>query len=360
MLRCTLPFHYLLLLLLLGVLHRTSAAAVTDADHQAIRDTIVEAMNGDFSSAPAKYLALFEDDAVAHNAWCDPYPACYRGLKNISIFLQSVPENTYVALLPEAMVSVGTVGGMMTTVSFSFNGERPSCLYTADTHVSWNITASTSTSATPKINVMRWVYNASEFATALHDCTNNAAYGAGAAVGGRWTDRMQRAEGGGRDADLQAVKDYVVSLQYSYPDQALICDLLVDGARYCDPFPESCAYGRNGCRAMKGLPPNTGARDGRVSAAASGGAAAGKGKGKGKGKGQCRPGSIRPMYPTGPTTGATYIAYSAVSRNSPAGPVKYTLHHTFAMWDLAPVNTSHRSPAPMLASFDWFMPNHNA
>ena len=37
--------------------------------------------------------------------------------------------------------------------------------------------------------------------------------------------------------DLQKVKDYIVSLQYSIPQQALICDLLVPTARYCDPYP---------------------------------------------------------------------------------------------------------------------------
>ena len=345
-----------------------AAAAVAQAvgagdgdtyDHAAVRDIFVDAMNGDYlSSAPTKYLSLFPDGDNAVS-WCDPYPACYHGKPNISTFLRAMPKGTDAALLPDPLVTVGSVGGMMTVLSFSFPGESDSCLYTADAHVSWNFSSSSSSSSrssstmdrdgagvlrkaattTPQLNYVRWVYNASELSRSLRSCLGPSAAGNRGGGGGRATVTGA----GERDADLQAVKEYVVGLQYSYADQALICDLLVDSARYCDPYPLDCAYGRNGCRAMKGLPPT---------AAAAGGAGGG-----GKG-GQCRPGSVRPVYPSGSTTGGMYIAYSAASRTA-AGKVSHTLHHTWALYSLAPVNASHRSAAPMLASFDWFMPNHN-
>ena len=68
-------------------------------------------------------------------------------------------------------------------------------------------------------------------------------------------------------------------------------------------------------------------------------------------------GSVRPLLPSGPITGATYIAYSSASRKG--GRLTHKLHHTWAMWDVAPSNSSQQAPAPMLASFDWFMPDHN-
>ena len=102
------------------------------------------------------------------------------------------------------------------------------------------------------------------------------------------------------------------------------------------------ASGRKGCRAMKGLPP-----DGNQSSYGHRAAAAG----------QTRAASVRPLYPTGPSTGAMYMVYSAAKRVG--ARVDHTLHHTWAIWDLAPANTSQTAPAPMLASFDWFMPDHN-
>jgi len=318
------------LILLLRVL---SSAATPAGDHAAVRDVIISAMN-DFASAPAQFLALVEDDA----AWCDPYPSCVHGTANISAFLKSMPPGTSTVLLAESMVTVGSVGGMMTTISFSWPGAAESCLYTADQHVSWNLSSITAT-AVPKLDYVRWVYNASEFDAAIGSCLGPAAL-------------LERGRSTGitairsREADLQAVHDYVVSLQYSRAKEALICDLLVDTARYCDPYPESCAYGRAGCRAMKGLPNDT-------SVAAAAAAAVSQ---------QCRPGSVRPLMPTGPKTGAMYLAYSSASRNGTQ--LVHKMHHTWAIWELAPA-ASDSAPAPqapaapMLARFDWFMPAIN-
>lgn len=312
--------------MLLTVLLCTASVA---ADHTAVRDTIVSAMN-DFSTAPAKFLALLDDDAE----WCDPYPDCQRGKANITAFLTSMPKGTDTILLAEPMVVQDTVGGMMTTLSFSWPGAAASCLYTADQHVSWNL-SSTVPGAKPKLNYVRWVYNASEFDTAIGSCLGSEST-RGVGIGDR-----------GREADLQAVKDFVVSIQYNLAAQAKICDLLLPTARYCDPYPKDCAIGRKGCREMKGLPP-----DSKHNASA---VVTPKGK-----QYQCRPGSVRPLLPSGPTTGALYIAYSSASRA--LGRVSHKLHHTYAIWDLAPANSSspHQPPGvPMIAGFDWFMPDHN-
>ena len=63
-----------------------------------------------------------------------------------------------------------------------------------------------------------------------------------------------------------------------------------------------------------------------------------------------------------------YLVYSSATRSA-LGRVQHKMHHTWAIWDLAPVvqNASrHQQPAggaqdalpmPMLASFDWFMPD---
>ena len=323
-------------MLLNGVLLAVATAAATPAgDHAAVRDVIISAMN-DFASAPAQFLAIVEDDA----SWCDPYPACVHGSANISAFLTSMPLGTSTILLAEPMVTVGAVGGMMTTISFSWPGAAESCLYTADQHVSWNLSATTST-ISPKLDYVRWVYNASAFDAAIGSCL-----GPGALLTRRRSAGIAAMRS--READLQAVHDYVVSLQYSRAKEALICDLLVDAARYCDPYPESCAYGRAGCRAMKGLPNDT-------SVAATAAAVASQ---------QCRPGSVRPLMPTGPTTGAMYLAYSSASRNGTQ--LVHKMHHTWAIWELAPVPVASDSApaqqapaAPMLASFDWFMPSMN-
>jgi hypothetical protein len=282
----------------------------------------------DFPSAPAKFLSFLEDDA----AWCDPYPDCSHGKANISKFLNSMPKGTDTILLAEPMVTVGPVGGMMTTLSFSWPGAASSCLYTADQHVSWNL----SSSGGAKLNYVRWVYNASEFDTAISDCLGPT-FARGVSVEGR-----------GREADLQAAKDYVVSLQYSRATEALICDLLVPTARYCDPYPKSCAFGRKGCRAMKGLPPDDSDEDSTVP------------KDKKAATSQCRSGSVRPLLPIGPKTGAVYVAYSPASRNV-LGQLSHKLHHTYAIWDLAPANKSlsQQPPVPMLSNFDWFMPDQN-
>lgn len=140
------------LLLLFAGAAAVDHSDVPSDDHAVVRDAIVEAMN-DFSSAPAKFLSLLEDDAN----WCDPYPACQHGKANISKFLHSMPPGTDTILLPEPMVTVGSVGGMMTTLSFSWPGAASSCLYSADQHVSWNLSSS-ATTGKPKLNYVRWVY----------------------------------------------------------------------------------------------------------------------------------------------------------------------------------------------------------
>jgi hypothetical protein len=323
--------------MLLFLLHMATAASITD--HESVRDTIVAAMN-DFPSAPDKFLALLEDDA----AWCDPYPDCYHGKANISKFLNSMPAGTDTILLAEPMVTVDNVGGMMTTVSWSWPGAADSCLYTGDIYVSWDLSSSVDPGDKPKLDYTRWVYNASDFDSAIGGCLGPST-------------RKKGVVNREREADLQAVKDYVVSLQYSRAKEALICDLLVPTARYCDPYPKTCAIGRNGCRAMKGLPTSA------PTAAPTHNTVQNPKENELATSQQCRPGSVRPLMPTGPTTGAMYLAYSSASRNA-LGKVSHKLHHTWAMWDLAPVNasqphSSQQPPAPMLASFDWFMPNEN-
>ena len=315
-------------------------SASMPADHAAVRDTIIAAFNN-FSSVPSTMLALLDAEAD----WCDPYPSCVHGTAAIGKFLSSMPPGTDTILLAEPMVTVGPVGGMMTTFSFSWPGAAESCLYTADQHVSWEL-ATTTADSTPTLAYVRWVYNASEFDEAISGCLGPAA--------------ARRAQSGGeedREADLQKVKDYIVSLQKSIPQQALICDLLVPTARYCDPYPVRCATGRSGCRAMKGLPPSSppssssplGVEQQPVQSPSV----------------QTRPASVRPLMPTGPVTGATYIAYSSAERNSRGKLAAHKLHHTWAVWELAPLNGSTPGPglptppAPMLASFDWFMPEHN-
>ena len=57
-------------------------------------------------------------------------------------------------LLAQPMVTVGPVGGMMTTISFSWPGASEHCLYTADQHVSWKLatmTAAMPATATPML-----------------------------------------------------------------------------------------------------------------------------------------------------------------------------------------------------------------
>ena len=49
-------------------------------------------------------------------------------------------------MLAEPLVTVGSVGGMMSTVTFALPGDDASCLYTADTHWSWNLSTSSSRS----------------------------------------------------------------------------------------------------------------------------------------------------------------------------------------------------------------------
>ena len=134
-----------------------------------------------------------------------------------------------------------------------------------------------------------------------------------------------------------------------------VCDLLLPTARYCDPYPTDCALGRDGCRRMKGLPPD-------------GGAPAPRGTLRAAGE-QCRPSSVRPLMATGPATGAVYLAYSSAARHGAGGAVTHHLHHTLAIWDLAPPNGSAAQRqrrrgrggerVPMLASFSWFMPRRN-
>ena len=77
---------------------------------------------------------------------------------------------------------------------------------------------------------------------------------------------------------------------------------------------------------------------------------------------QTRPSSVRPLMASGPTTGAMYMVYSSAKRTTISGQLTHKLHHTYAIWDLAPVKMSasgNEPPAPMLASFDWFMPEDN-
>lgn len=342
-----------LLPMLLHVARATSKDEPSSPAHMAVRNTIIEAMNGPFAAAPAKFLPLLEDGAN----WCDPYPSCHHGKANISAFLDGMPVGTDAALLAGPMVTVGSVGGFMSTVSFALPGTDPSCLYTADQHISWNLSSIVSGEragvAAPKLSYIRWVYNASQWATALSACLGPATAAARIpALAPAWpTGRgaSTGSGGAGRTAELQAVKDYVVSLQFSVPAQALICDLLLPTARYCDPFPTDCAIGREGCRAMKGLPPNVDEHAGVTGTPASE---------------QTRPASVRPLFPTGPSTGGMYLVYSSAKRVG--GRVDHKLHHTWAIWDLAPVgsnaasNASRTAPAPMLASFDWFMPDYDA
>ena len=63
----------------------------------------------------------------------------------------------------------------------------------------------------------------------------------------------------------------------------------------------------------------------------------------------------------GPATGAAYMAYSSARRGKLFGRLgSHKLHHTWAIWELAPLNGSAPTPpVPMLASFDWFMPDRN-
>ena len=309
--------------------------------HAVVASTIIEAMNN-FASAPAQLLGLFQDN-TEDATWCDPYPlGCVRGKANISSFLRSMPVGTDAIMLAEPFVSVGSVGGMMTTLSFSWPGAHPACLYTADNYVSWNLTGSVQ----PQVNYVRWVYNATEFGEAVRSCRGQPEVQTGAGTGRGPV--VEYSPGASREAELQAVRDYVVGLQHSLAQEALICDLLLPTARYCDPYPTSCAYGRAGCRAMKGLPNDTSATHMSAGAAPLGQ------------QYQCRPGSARPLMPTGPETGAVYLAYSSATRDQATGKLSsHKLHHTWAMWDLAPVGTTQLAPAPMLASFDWFMPDHN-
>mmetsp|Transcript_22263 Transcript_22263/g.58149 ORF Transcript_22263/g.58149 Transcript_22263/m.58149 type:complete len:254 (-) Transcript_22263:139-900(-) len=252
-----------------------------------------------------------------------------------------MPEGTDSVLLPESLVTVGSVGGFMSTVSFSWPGAPSDCLYTADHHVSWNLSAApVGAVPLPKLQYVRWVYNASAFTSALSGCLGSSA------LENQLTLTAQ-GRASGRDAELEAVKEYVVALQYNCTAQALICDLLEPTARYCDPYPVSCAIGRRVCRAMKGLPPD----DGRVPSDGARATVTAPQE-------QCRPGSVRPMMPAGPATVATYIAYSSAERLH-SGRVYHKLHHTWAIWELAPINSTHAAPAPMLASFDWFMPERN-
>jgi hypothetical protein len=339
----------------IGVARATLAPGPPQYDHAAVRHAIVAAMN-DFATAPSALLALLEDDAE----WCDPFPDCVYGKENISAFLNSMPPGTDTVLLAEPMVTVGSVGGFMSTLSFSWPGKADDCLYTADQHVSWNVSTSTSGgngAAPPKLQYVRWVYNASEFDSAIQGCLGRQLAAVGPQMAAARVLRRTLAATPGREADLVTVKDYVVGLQYSLAAQARICDLLVPTARYCDPFPVRCAIGRSGCREMKGLPPGEEAEaqpegqkgpEAALPLMAIGSSASE----------QCRPASVRPLMPTGPITGAMYIAYSSASRNA-LGTLSHKLHHTWAIFELAPPNSSQPAPAPLLASFDWFMPDHN-
>jgi hypothetical protein len=360
----------------IGVARATLAPGPPQYDHAAVRDAIVAAMN-DFATAPSALLALLEDDAE----WCDPFPDCVYGKENISAFLNSMPPGTDTVLLAEPMVTVGSVGGFMSTLSFSWPGKADDCLYTADQHVSWNVSTSTSGgsgAAPPKLQYVRWVYNASEFDSAIQGCLGHQMAAVGPQMAAARVFRRTLAATPGREADLVTVKDYVVGLQYSLAAQARICDLLVPTARYCDPFPVRCAIGRSGCREMKGLPPGEEAEaqpegqkgpEAALPLMAIGSSASEIGSSVSEigssvseigssASEQCRPASVRPLMPTGPITGAMYIAYSSASRNA-LGTLSHKLHHTWAIFELAPPNSSQPAPAPLLASFDWFMPDHN-
>lgn len=312
--------------------------------HDTIAADIIDAMNH-YDRAPDRLLRLF-GEAGGEPEWCDPYPdSCHRGVSNISAFLQRMPAGTGSILLAEPMVDVGDVGGMMTTTSFSWPGNDPYCLYTADRYVSWSLAGREDSlqDSPPKINSLRWIYNATEFALAASRCLGPGA------IHGSHATRVSRS----RAHELEAVRDYVIGLQYSLADEALICDLLVPTARYCDPFPTSCAFGRAGCRFMKGLPNATFETPARAGSLRSEGDAAPPSR-----QYHCRPASVRPMMPTGPATGAVYLAYSSSERDE-QGRLTHELHHTFAIWDLAPADTPQTQPAPMLSRFDWFMPARN-
>ena len=133
-------------------------------------------LNPAVAAAPAKFLPLLEDGAN----WCDPYPSCHHGKANISAFLDGMPVGTDAALLAGPMVTVGSVGGFMSTVSFALPGTDPSCLYTADQHISWNLSSIVSGAragvAAPKLSYIRWVYNASQWATVRHSILDIVTY----------------------------------------------------------------------------------------------------------------------------------------------------------------------------------------
>jgi hypothetical protein len=356
---CVRTMVWRLALPLLAAAHAATAAPPSVAGHTAIADAVVAAMNGPLSAGVPQLLALLDEKA----AWCDPFPSCHHGKTNITSFLRSLPAST---------VAVGSVGGMMVTLSFSFPGSDASCLYTADQHLSWNLSSSTAGTEALTVNYVHWVYNASAFEASLGSCLGPAAAQA-------WQQHTRGGGGGDdhivggalhtsredRSSDLKVVMDYVVSLQNSISAQALICDLLLPSARYCDPFPLSCAIGRSGCREMKGLPPDNSSSLPDIAAVLAAATTESTSE-------HCRAASVRPLMATGPVTGAMYLVYSSVSRGALGRAAKHRLHHTFAIWDLAPPNATAAPPdrqhrhrgahgelVPLLSSFSWFMPDHN-
>lgn len=172
-----------------------AAAAVAQAvgagdgdtyDHAAVRDIIVDAMNGDYLSShpPSTSLSPDGDNAVS---WCDPYPTCYHGKPNISTFLHAMPKGTDTALLPDPLVTVGSVGGMTTVYSPSVFLVRATVASTLRMRTCRGPSAAAgsssttmdrdgagvlrkATTTTPQLNYVRWVYNASELSRSLHRC----------------------------------------------------------------------------------------------------------------------------------------------------------------------------------------------
>lgn len=307
-----------LLLVVAGCTAVPLPAAGVDPQHSAVRDLLVTVMNN-FSRVD-DLLPMFDNSSE----WCDPYPTCYQGLagdKSIPAFLHSLPSGTQAMLLPETMVINGPVAGLLCTVSFVFPGDSPSCLYTAEQHVSWRIrgaAAEAGGGGVPQLEYLRWVYNASAFDVAARGCAGAAAPPA---------PRRASVPAPGAGAALQEVYDYVLyQCQYSPQTWIRICDLLAPGARYCDPYPTDCVTGPAACRAEL-------ARAGRSAR-------------------WSRPSSVRPLMRSGPATGAMYVHFSEVGNDGAA-----TLHRTFALWTLA--NSSSLAgvaagPAPLLSRWDWF------
>lgn len=259
-------------------------------------------------SCVEELLPLFDDDSQ----WCDPYPLCYQGFAQISKQIRSLPIGTQSLMLSEPMVANGAVAGFLSTLSFSFPGEAPGCLYTDDQHVSWRLRGGGD--GAPKLDYLRWVFNPSVLQDSLRSCGLSS---------------RPHTAGGGTEGEVRAVHDYVLPIMYSPQTFHLICDIIAPDGRYCDPYPERCVIGPDACRSNFGD----------------------------HSSGQARPASIRPLMITGPSTGAFFVHFSTASRSGSTVRGLKLVHQTFALWTLA--NTTGRAasagaPTPLLSNWEWF------